>query len=262
MAATGAFPAAEVVVGFAAGVGAGGAEAPALGFVEVRVDLIDPHAPALGIELAIGHQFADGHVGGAFVAQGRQLLTAAAIARAAREFAPEHRFERHTRFRKGVVGQEALIGEHRQQGAAIELLAQLVVGALLAADGILGFLLLGGEAVLGPLAELVVAIAQLAGLSTEALAFGHQIPQPGEKLFGKGSFEGAGTARFSGGEQKVAQVVAAGGLHLLPEERQETLQQIDLMDLHPLQPGVGKQGRDGAASGLLHPIEHRLELAR
>ena len=79
---------------------------------------------------------------------------------------------------------------------------------------------------------------------------------------GEGSFKGAGTARFSGGEQKVAQVVAGRGLHFLPEEPQESLQQIDLMGLHPLQPGVGEQVRDGAAGGLLHPIEHRLELAR
>ena len=119
VAAAGAFPAAEVVVGFAAGVGAGGAEAPALGFVEVGVDLINPHAAALGIELAIGHQLADGHVGGAFVAQGRQILTAAAIttspiSRTARQLAPEHGFERHTRFREGVIGEEPFVGEHCQ----------------------------------------------------------------------------------------------------------------------------------------------------
>ena len=60
----------------------------------------------------------------------------------------------------------------------------------------------------------------------------------------------------------MAQVVAGRGLHFLPEEPQESLQQIDLMGLHPLQPGVGEQVRDGAAGGLLHPIEHRLELAR
>ena len=50
-------------------------------------------------------------------------------------------------------------------------------------------------------------------------------------------------------------------MQLLAEQGAEALQQIDLVGLHPAQPGVGELLGDGAAESFLHAIEHRLELA-
>ena len=69
VAAARTFLATEGVVRGLTGKRASRAEPPLLGLVERWIHLIHPHAAALGIELAIRHQFADGHVGRPFIAQ-------------------------------------------------------------------------------------------------------------------------------------------------------------------------------------------------
>ena len=71
LATTGTVLTGEVVVSFTASEGTGGAESPTLRFVEVWIDLIHLHPAPLGIELAVWHQFSDGHVGGSLIAEGR-----------------------------------------------------------------------------------------------------------------------------------------------------------------------------------------------
>ena len=258
VAAAGAFLAAEVVVGFAAGVGAAGAEAPALDLVEVGIHLIHLHAPALGIELAVGHQLADGDIGGPLVAQRGQLFTAMAALAAIGCFAPQHRLEGDACFWEGVIGQEALIGEHRQQRPAFQFFLECGKGFLLAVDLVFVFLLLLGEGCI----EGVVAVEflpQLARLSREPFAFCHQLFEPFDQLLRVGSIEGC----VAWIEESFRQQLLAGSCERLIEQPQKALQQLSLLRFHPAQPGVG-EGFFGtvAFAGLLDGIQHRLQFSR
>ena len=75
-----------------------------LGLIEIGVDLVDLDAAPLGVELAIGNQLTDGHIGGAFVTQRRQLFAAVGTIAAGGIASPQHGFEGDTRLREGVIG--------------------------------------------------------------------------------------------------------------------------------------------------------------
>ena len=256
VAAARAFLAAEVFIGLPAGVRASRAEAPTFDLVEVGIHLIHLHAPALGKELAVGHQFADGDIGGALVAQWWQFLAAVAALAASGCFAPQHRLERDAGFGEGVVGQKAFIGEHRQQGPAFEFFFQRGKGLLLSVDLIFVVLLLLGEGIsAGGVA--VVFLPQLAGFSGEAFALSNQLLEPPDQVFGKGGAKG----KLGWIEEHFGQRLLAGVCERLIKQSEEAFQQLSLLGLAKAEPAIGEFATATFLfAGPLHGIEHFLQL--